>query len=230
MCVERQMPMVRILIKILNVSDEAFAISCISHQAEINPRIAHYPQADSCATSRPLPFTTCSLLSYTVDCASHRHGYDLEKKPNKGEFMLWRGRRESDNRLKTGEACPVEARNRWRTRRRGLLLIAMFLAVDPERYSIKPERTGVLRQHSPRASGEPADDELKHFVAVVLADTEDVWDRKSSDKPGENTATPNWFFSRIRCSLPAGRLGARRGLFIVRAIRRCTLTSRFIAI
>jgi uncharacterized protein len=89
--------------------------------------------------------------------------------------MLWRGRRESDN---------VEDR---RGMSRGglavggglgtvvILLIAMFFGVDPRAIL---EQTG---EDQPAVStpaarpASPAEDELRHFVAVVLAETEDVW-------------------------------------------------------
>lgn len=89
--------------------------------------------------------------------------------------MLWKGRRESDN---------VEDR---RGMSRGglavggglgtvvIVLIAMFLGVDP---GALIEGTGEdqpavsTRAARPASAGE---DELRHFVAVVLAETEDVW-------------------------------------------------------
>ncbi|MEK6301827.1 MAG: neutral zinc metallopeptidase [Acidobacteriota bacterium] len=88
--------------------------------------------------------------------------------------MLWRGRRESDN---------VEDR---RGMSRGglavggglggvvILLIAMFLGVDPREII---NQTGEEPSVSTRAARptSPAEDELKHFVAFVLADTEDAW-------------------------------------------------------
>ena len=89
--------------------------------------------------------------------------------------MLWRGRRESDN---------VEDR---RGMSRGglavggglgtvvIVLIAMFFGVDP---GALIEGTGEDQPAvSTRAArpASPAEDELRHFVAVVLAETEDVW-------------------------------------------------------
>jgi predicted metalloprotease len=89
--------------------------------------------------------------------------------------MLWKGRRESDN---------VE--DRRGISRGGLavggglgtvviVLIAMFLGVDP---GALIEGTGEDQPAvSTRAArpASPAEDELRHFVAVVLAETEDVW-------------------------------------------------------
>jgi len=90
--------------------------------------------------------------------------------------MLWRGRRESDNvedrRGVSGGGLAIGG---------GLggvviLLIAMFLGVDPRAIL---DQTGedpapAVNTRTARPAS-PADDELKHFVAVVLADTEDVW-------------------------------------------------------
>jgi predicted metalloprotease len=88
--------------------------------------------------------------------------------------MLWKGRRESEN---------VEDR---RGMGRGglaiggglgtvvILLIAMFFGVDPRAIL---DQTGEEPAVSTRAArpASPAEDELRHFVAVVLAETEDVW-------------------------------------------------------
>jgi predicted metalloprotease len=88
--------------------------------------------------------------------------------------MLWKGRRESEN---------VE--DRRGIGRGGLaiggglgtvviLLIAMFFGVDPRAIL---DQTGEEPAVSTRAArpASPAEDELRHFVAVVLAETEDVW-------------------------------------------------------
>jgi predicted metalloprotease len=89
--------------------------------------------------------------------------------------MLWKGRRESDN---------VEDR---RGMSRGglavggglggvvILLIAMFFGVDPRAIldQTGEDQPAVSTRAARPAS--PAEDELKRFVSVVLADTEDVW-------------------------------------------------------
>jgi len=89
--------------------------------------------------------------------------------------MLWRGQRESDN---------VEDR---RGMSRGglavgggagglvILLLAMFFGFDP---GVILNQTGDEQPAGntrPARPGSPGDDELKHFVSVVLASTEDVW-------------------------------------------------------
>lgn len=89
--------------------------------------------------------------------------------------MLWRGQRESDN---------VEDR---RGMSRGglavgggvgglvILLLAMFFGFDP---GVILNQTGDEQPAGntrPARPGSPGDDELTHFVSVVLASTEDVW-------------------------------------------------------
>ena len=87
--------------------------------------------------------------------------------------MLWKGRRESGN---------IEDR---RGMSRGglavggglgtavIVLVAMLLGVDPGELI---NSTGTEPTSTPSARPtSAADDELKRFVAVVLADTEDVW-------------------------------------------------------
>lgn len=88
--------------------------------------------------------------------------------------MLWKGRRESEN---------VE--DRRGVPRAGLaiggglgtiviLLIAVFLGVDPRGLLQQTGDEVVPRAGSARPAS-PAEEDLKHFVSVVLADTEDAW-------------------------------------------------------
>jgi len=156
-------------------------------------------------------------------------GYDLEKNRTRGEFMLWRGD-ERATTLKTGEASggglaiggdsrrgpPVDSHVPW-GRSRAIL----------DQTGEDPASSVSTR---PGAVANPADDKLKHFVAGSGL-TPKMSGPESSDKPGREYRDPKLVLSRIRCSLLRGTAGEReRGLFIVRAIRRCTLTSRFIAI
>lgn len=88
--------------------------------------------------------------------------------------MLWKGRRESEN---------VEDR---RGVSRGglaiggglgtvvLVLVAMLLGADPRELLEQVGGGADPTTNSSRAPS-PAEEELKHFVSVVLADTEDVW-------------------------------------------------------
>src|SRR5262249_52856729 len=89
--------------------------------------------------------------------------------------MQWKGRRESENveDRRTLTAGRVTAGGGV-----GVLLIALvtyFLGGDPQQILklLQDNAQGAGQQGSPVA--DPAEDELKHFVSVVLADTEDVW-------------------------------------------------------
>ena len=88
--------------------------------------------------------------------------------------MLWKGRRESDN---------IE--DRRGISRGGLavggglgtvviLLVALLLGADP-RALLEQAGEGTAPSTSGTRSASPAEEELKRFVSVVLADTEDVW-------------------------------------------------------
>jgi predicted metalloprotease len=96
--------------------------------------------------------------------------------------MRWRGARQSDN---------IEDRRGARTARPGLavggigalaiVLIGMFLGVDP-RLLLQGVQQAQLEGGQPQGSSGPvqesaAEVEQRQFVAVVLADTETVWQR-----------------------------------------------------
>jgi predicted metalloprotease len=90
--------------------------------------------------------------------------------------MQWKGRRESENVEDRRTLTPGRVAAGGGV---GVLLIALvtyLLGGDPQEI-LK------LLQDNPQGAGQqaaqvadPAQDELKHFVAVVLADTEDVWE------------------------------------------------------
>jgi predicted metalloprotease len=88
--------------------------------------------------------------------------------------MQWKGRRESENVEDRRTLTPGRVAAGGGV---GILLIALvtyFLGGDPQQIL-------QLLQNMPQPAGQqgapvdPAQDELKHFVSVVLADTEDVW-------------------------------------------------------
>lgn len=96
----------------------------------------------------------------------------------KEERMRWRGERESDN---------VEDRRGMSISRGAkvgglsglglvaVIVISMFLGVDPSmllQNVSQPQTSSVSRQQS---AGTAQDDDMRRFVAVVLAETEDVW-------------------------------------------------------
>ena len=89
--------------------------------------------------------------------------------------MLWRGRRESENvedrRGISGGGLAVGGGIGTVV----IVLVAMLLGVDPGAL-LNPtgEEQPAVSTRTARPTS-PAEDELKHFVSVVLADTEDVW-------------------------------------------------------
>ena len=90
--------------------------------------------------------------------------------------MDWKGRRESEN---------IEDRRMLTPRRAAvggvgaivIALIAFFLGGDPQKILNQLQQQENLQPGAGQdnAAPDPAQEELKHFVAVVLADTEDVW-------------------------------------------------------
>ncbi len=121
--------------------------------------------------------------------------------------MLWRDRRQSENVQDLRGAAPRGGGfGRGGLVGGGLggvavLLIALFFGVDP---SILLDETGYgdPRQGSGYDTGAPygytapqhgrsaSDDELKTFVATVLADTEDTWNRVFRDQLGREYREP----------------------------------------
>ena len=89
--------------------------------------------------------------------------------------MLWRGRRESENvedrRGISGGGLAVGGGIGTVV----IVLVAMLLGVDPGAL-LNPtgEEQPAVSTRTARPTS-PAEDELKRFVSVVLADTEDVW-------------------------------------------------------
>src|SRR3954471_24284476 len=97
--------------------------------------------------------------------------------------MLWQGRRESDNveddrgaggggggGFGGGRIAGVGGVG-------GVILVILYLVLggDPQALIDQSQRSGPANATSAHRSGPPANDEMSHFVRVVLADTEDVW-------------------------------------------------------
>lgn len=89
--------------------------------------------------------------------------------------MLWRGQRESNNvedrRGISGGGLAVGGGVGGLV----ILLLAMFFGVDPGAILNQTGDEQPAVNTRPARPGSPGDDELKHFVSVVLASTEDVW-------------------------------------------------------
>ena len=121
--------------------------------------------------------------------------------------MQWSGRRESDNvedrrgpggggggRLVLGGGATLV-----------LLVVAWALDIDP-RVLLNP---GTAPQSRP---ADPAEEPLKHFVSVVLADTEDVW-RAQFAKSGRRYRDPKLVLFSGRVSSACGFASAAVGPF-----------------
>ena len=144
--------------------------------------------------------------------------------------MRWQGRRQSDNvedrrgmpagRLAVGGGLGTIV----------LLVVVVLLGGDPQ---------ALLQQMQPPAGNpaagpqqvDPAEQPLKDFVSVVLADTEDVWQRAASTATAAITACPSWCSTPVRCNrlavLPAPRWGrstvrrTKRSIWISVSARNC---------
>ena len=121
--------------------------------------------------------------------------------------MQWSGRRESDNvedrrgsggggggRIALGGGATLV-----------LLLVAWALDLDP-RVLLNP---GSVPQSRP---ADPSEEPLKHFVSVVLADTEDVW-RAQFEKSGRRYRDPKLVLFSGRVSSACGFASAAVGPF-----------------
>lgn len=126
--------------------------------------------------------------------------------------MDWKGRRESEN---------VEDRRMMTPRRAavggvGILVLALvtyLLGGDPQKL------LDLLQQNNPQpgavqdgGAADPAQEELKHFVAVVLADTEDVW-REQFRKMGKVYKEPRLVLFSGRVESACGLADAAVGPF-----------------
>jgi len=91
--------------------------------------------------------------------------------------MRWQGRRASKNvvdRRRAGR--PVAVGGGLMTL--AILLLLLFLGMDPIQALRLAPQLAPPAAAPPRAGRQPpADDQLKQFVSVVLADTEDIWAR-----------------------------------------------------
>ena len=104
--------------------------------------------------------------------------------------MQWKGRRESQNVEDQRTLTPGRVAAGGGA---GVLLLALvvyFLGGDPRpflnQFQNSPQQPD---QQGAAAVTDPAQDELKHFVGVVLADTEDVW-RDEFRKMGKTYREP----------------------------------------
>ena len=146
--------------------------------------------------------------------------------------MKWRGRRTSDN--------VIDARGGGggrRMRRAGgvgglgaivVVLLGLFFGVDLT--PLLGGGGGVASGSAPQASGPNViDDEVEEFVAVVLADTEEIWTREFAERGGRYAAPDLVLFSGAVQSA-CGMADAAVGPFYCPADRRVYLDTDFFAV
>jgi predicted metalloprotease len=125
--------------------------------------------------------------------------------------MDWKGRRESEN---------IEDRRMLTPRRAavggvGMLVIALlayFLGGDPQKILNQLKQNNAQQEAGQGQAPDPAQEELKHFVAVVLADTEDVW-REQFRKMGKTYKEPRLVLFSGRVESACGLADAAVGPF-----------------
>lgn len=105
-----------------------------------------------------------------------------------------------------------------------IALIAMFFGVDPRLILEGAGQLGGSQPQQQVAPPDPAQDKLKDFVSVVLADTEDTW----SDifrRGNSQYIAPKLVLFTGAVQSACGRAGAPSDRSIARVIRRSTSTS-----
>jgi predicted metalloprotease len=127
--------------------------------------------------------------------------------------MEWKGRRESENIEDRRALTPGRAAVGGGV---GVLLIALvtyLLGGDPQKLLNQLQNNpqpGAARDSG--AAPDPAQEELKHFVAVVLADTEDVW-KEQFRKMGKAYKEPRLVLFSGRVESACGLADAAVGPF-----------------
>ncbi len=123
--------------------------------------------------------------------------------------MRWEGRRRSDNvqdrrSLSAGGMAGGGV---------GILILALvvyFLGGDPQ--AVLDQSGALAPQSSDVASAPPEDDRLAQFVSVVLADTEDVWNKIFAER-GERYVEPQLILFRGQTQSACGFASAASGPF-----------------
>lgn len=126
--------------------------------------------------------------------------------------MLWRGRRESDNVEDRRGVSPGGLAVGGGLGTVVILLIATFLGVDPR--AILDQTGGEEPAPTTRTARpvSPAEDDLKRFVSVVLADTEEVWTGIFS-QTGKQYRDPTLVLFTDRVQSACGMAGSASGPF-----------------
>jgi len=93
-----------------------------------------------------------------------------------------------------------------------LVLLAVLFGADPTALLDQVETTPVPTQEPGALSTDPAQDELKEFVSVILADTEDVWSTLFT-KSGRTYTPPTLVLFTGRVESACGLASAAMGPF-----------------
>ncbi len=127
--------------------------------------------------------------------------------------MRWQGRRASENiedRRRAGG--PVAVGGGLMTL--VIILVLVFMGMDPiQALKLAPQIAPPAA--APPAAGQrpPADDQLKQFVSVVLADTEEIWSQLFTEAFGRRYAPPKLVLFSGRVSSACGLASAAVGPF-----------------
>jgi uncharacterized protein len=92
-----------------------------------------------------------------------------------------------------------------------MALVAMYFGVDP-RVFLEQVDTGPATTHEVPYQASPEEEQLKEFVSVVLADTEDVW-RELFEQMGRSYEEPTLVLFRDAVQSACGLAGAAVGPF-----------------
>ena len=140
--------------------------------------------------------------------------------------MQWKGRRESENVEDRRTLTPSRVAAGGGAGILVLALLTYLLGGDPQ------EVLKLLQNNPQQAAPQgapapnPAQDELKRFVSVVLADTEDVW-REQFRKMGKVYQEPHLVLFTGRVDSGAAQPMRPSGRFTARGTRRSTSTCSF---
>jgi predicted metalloprotease len=127
--------------------------------------------------------------------------------------MRWQGRRASENvEDRRGTGRPVAVGGGLMTL--AILLLLVFLGMDPIQALRLAPQIAPPAAPQPRAGQQaPPNDELKQFVSVVLADTEDIWSQLFTEAFGRRYTPPKLVLFSGRVSSACGLAIAAVGPF-----------------